>query len=328
MKAIVLLSGGLDSRLAMRLMLAQGIELHALHFRSVFTPEKDPAQGAVAVAERAGVPITVQDITEELLRLVQDPPHGVGAGVNPCIDCRIMQLRLARERMAELGASFLVTGEVLGQRPMSQTKGALPVIERAADVEGLVLRPLCARALEPSIPERRGWVDRDRLLDITGRQRTEQIELARRLGVTGYPNPAGGCRLTEPNFARRMRDLMDHGELGRDSVRLLRVGRHFRLSPRAKLVVGRDELENERLQTLAREGDLLLEATAFPGPTSLARGQLSEPLLHLAAAVTARYGKGLGERQVEVRVRGGRRCELTVVPARDEEIAPMRVGGR
>ena len=328
MKAVMLLSGGLDSRLAMRLMLGQGIELHALHFTSVFSAshEESASPGALArVAENWGVPMTVEDITDGLLRLVENPPHGAGSGVNPCIDCRIMQLRRARDLMGRTGARFVVTGEVLGQRPMSQRRGAMEVIEREADLAGLVVRPLTALALAPTIPETEGWIEREKLLGITGRRRAPQMELARELGVTDYPTPAGGCRLTEPGFARRARDLIAHDELCLENVLLLEVGRHLRLAPSAKLVVGRDKDENERIISLAHEGDCLLEAEGFRGPLSLGRGAFDEALLHLAARITARYGQGRGEPAVTVEVRGALSCRLAVAPARDAELERWRL---
>jgi tRNA U34 2-thiouridine synthase MnmA/TrmU len=325
MKAIVLLSGGLDSTLAMRLVLDQGVELHALHFTSVFSPGDDPSSGAVRVAEQYGIPLTIEDITEGLLGLLSGPAHGFGSGVNPCIDCRIMQLRRARVLMGKVGASFVVTGEVRGQRPMSQRLDALRLVEKAAGLEGLVLRPLSALALEPSIPEQEGWVDREGLKGFTGRQRTPQIALAEELGVTDYPNPAGGCRLTEPNFANRMRDLMTHGELSTENARLLAVGRHFRLAPGAKLVVGRMEMENDLIESMARNEDVLLEAQDFPGPISLVRGELCEDVLRTAARITARYGKGRGEPEVIVSIRGRESGSVTVAPATDDDIEALRV---
>jgi len=328
MKAVMLLSGGLDSRLAMRLMLEQGIELHVLHFTSVFSAshEESASQGALArVAEKWGVPMTVEDITDGLLRLVENPPHGAGSGVNPCIDCRIMQLRRARDLMGRTGARFVVTGEVLGQRPMSQRRGAMELIEREAGLEGLVVRPLTALALAATVPETEGWIDRGKLLGITGRRRVPQIELARELGITDYPTPAGGCRLTEPGFARRVRDLIAHDELCRENVLLLEVGRHFRLAPHARLVVGRDKDENERIGSLTREGDCLLEAQGFRGPLSLGRGAFDEALLHLAARITARYGQGRREPAVTVEVRGPLSCRLAVAPAEDAELEQYRV---
>ena len=324
----MLLSGGLDSQLAMRLILDQGIELYALHFTSLFSDPKeyDSSQNpAVRAAARLDVPITIEDMTEDLLRLVENPPHGFGSGVNPCIDCRVVQLRHARRNMDRCGGRFVVTGEVLGERPMSQRRGAMELIEREAGLQGLVVRPLSALALEATVPEKQGWVDRTKFKGITGRRRVPQMELAREFGITDYPTPAGGCRLTEPGFARRMRDLMRHGELSVDSVRLLGVGRHFRLAACAKLVVGRNEEENQRIESLALEEDLLLEARGFPGPLSLGRGAFDEGLLRLAAGITARYGQGRDEPLVIVAVSGALSQELAVAPADDRELEQWRI---
>jgi len=323
MKAIVMLSGGLDSVLALRLIVEQGVRAHALHFTTAFAAEGP--ERALKAAREAGVPLTVQDVTEGLLALVHSAPHGRGSGMNPCIDCRIMQLSRARELMPGLGARFVVTGEVLGERPMSQRRGAMEEIERKSGLPGLIVRPLCALALEPSIPEREGWVDRSRFKNITGRRRTPQIALAAELGVTDYPQPAGGCRLTEPNFARRIKDLVEHGGARMEDIALLCLGRHFRLSPGARLVVGRDEAENGRLEALASGGDLLLQGADVAGPTALLRGEPDEEVLRLAARITARYGKGRSEPRVRVLVSGGRNAELTVAPAEDAAIAPLRL---
>jgi len=327
-KAIVLLSGGLDSRLALKLMQRQGVELHVLHFGSVFYSGEDPqsgSPGALKFAAECGVPVTVQDITDEQLLLVKEAPHGRGSGMNPCIDCRIVQLRRARALMQEVGASFIVTGEVVGQRPMSQRRGLLEIIERAAGVTGLVVRPLCARAIEPSTPEKEGWVDREKMMDFAGRGRQRQIKLAEELGVTDYPAPAGGCRLTEPNFAARVRELLEHEGLSVPDVKLLALGRHFRLGPRARLVVGRKETENAGIEKLARPDDYLLEARDVAGPLSLARGEFSDERLYLAARITARYSDAKAEPQVVVDVRGRATRQLTVVPVTDDDTVSFRI---
>lgn len=328
MKAIALLSGGLDSQLAVKLLLNQGIEVHGLHFTSAFAAGSDE-DAEVRVAQQAAdqldIPLTIQDITDGLLELVEEPPHGRGGGMNPCIDCRIMQLRRARELMPEVGAQFIITGEVLGQRPMSQRKGAMEVIEREADVEGLLLRPLCARTMEPTLPEEKGWVDRDQLKAFTGRSRKPQIALASELGVTDYPDPAGGCRLTEPQYAQRVEDLYEHNELNLGNVRLLELGRHFRLSDDAKLVIGRNHEENVQIEDLARDSDYLLIARNFPGPTTLGRGDFTDAQLRFAARLTARYGKGREEKRVVVDVCRARYAEIEVEPASDEDMAKYRL---
>jgi tRNA-specific 2-thiouridylase len=214
-RAVLLLSGGLDSTLAARMMLDQGVELFALHFTSPFcTCTRASGSGcrsqAQTVAERMGIPIRTVSKGSEYIEIVRNPRHGRGSGENPCIDCRIFTLRKAREYMEQIGASFLVTGEVVGQRPMSQRSDAFRIIEKRSGCQGLVLRPLSAKHFEPTIAEREGWVDRESLLAISGRSRKEQIRLAQAWGVGDYPCPAGGCLLTEKTFSLKVRDLFDH----------------------------------------------------------------------------------------------------------------------
>jgi tRNA-specific 2-thiouridylase len=275
-KAVALLSGGLDSTLAVKLMLDQGIDLVALNFVTPFctctAKSRSCKSEAVRVARELGIPVRVRYKGMEYLKVVESPRHGRGRGLNPCVDCRIFMHRAAKELMAEEGASFLVTGEVLGQRPMSQRRDTLRIIERDSGTEGLVLRPLSARHFEPTLAEREGWVDRGRLLAIEGRSRKEQIRLAEELGVTDYPCPAGGCLLTDPDFAARLKDLFDH-KPGYDlaDVRLLRTGRHFRLHPGLKVVVGRDQMENDVLDRAAGPEDWLIHGLDFRGPTALCR---------------------------------------------------------
>ena len=292
-KALCLLSGGLDSTLAARIVLDLGVELEAVNFVTAFctcTPKTAGCAAAVSSARQLGIRVRSFDATEELLPIVRDPPHGYGTNLNPCIDCRILMFRRALGHMREIGARFLVTGEVLGGRPMSQRRDSMRTIERESGAEGLVLRPLSARLLEPSIPERNGWVDRDRMLSISGRSRKPQISLARKLGINDYPCPAGGCRLTDPGFAGRMRDLLDHeAALDVRSVRLLRWGRHFRLTPTCKVILGRNEEENDRLSALAEPEDAIAEPSTVPGPTALVVGELSGGEVELACAIAAAY---------------------------------------
>jgi tRNA U34 2-thiouridine synthase MnmA/TrmU len=304
MKAIALLSGGLDSTLAAKVMIEQGVELEALNFMTVFCTCTN--RGATCLAsqkavETLGIPLRVFNVTEEYLDVVKHPKHGYGKNMNPCIDCRIFMLKKAKTYMEESGAAFIVTGEVLGQRPMSQRKEAMHLIEREAGLEGFILRPLSAKGLPATVPEREGWVDREKLLNLSGRSRKPQIELADHFGIHDYPCPAGGCLLTDPGFAKRMKDLIIHvPNFSINDVHLLKLGRHFRLSHTVKLVVGRNEEENQKIQTFARERDILLKVTDFPGPLSLLRGKLKEGDIEKASAITAHYCKAKNLGRVEV----------------------------
>jgi tRNA-specific 2-thiouridylase len=304
MKAISLFSGGLDSILATRLLSEQGIEMEALHFRLVFVSGEDTKWSDAdsnMVEGILGARLKMWDVSEEFLKVVKHPKHGYGRNINPCIDCKIFMLKKAKEYMKTVGASFLVTGEVLGERPMSQGKNMMRHIEREADLDGLILRPLSAKLLPPSVPENEGWVDRERMLNIQGRSRRPQIELAQRYGIRDYPAPAGGCLLTVPAFAVRMKDLLAHQpDFSLNDVHLLKVGRHFRFSPRTKLIVGRREEENERIGSFSREGDLLIRVARHPGPLSLLRGKPEAGEIEKAAAITARYSKAKELKEVEV----------------------------
>jgi tRNA-specific 2-thiouridylase len=290
-KAIALLSGGLDSTLAVKLILDQGIEVEAMNFVTPFcTCNRQGRCEAQHVADQFGIPIKVIGVVEEFFQVVRKPRYGYGSGMNPCLDCRILMFSRARERMEELDAAFVFTGEVLGERPMSQRREAMRLIERESGLDGRLLRPLSAQLLPPTLPEKEGLVDRDQLLAIEGRSRKPQMALAEQYNINDYPCPAGGCRLTDPGFARRMRDLVRHKEgFDLNDVNLLKVGRHFRLSPEAKAVVGRNQEENRRILALAREGDILFEVQDWGSPVTLLRGQTSEREIQLAAAITVRY---------------------------------------
>jgi len=330
-KALCLLSGGLDSTLAARIVLDLGVELEAVNFVTVFctcTPKTAGCAAAVSSARQLGIRVRSFDATEQLLAVVRDPPHGYGTNLNPCIDCRILMFRRALELMREIGARFLVTGEVLGERPMSQRRDAMRTIERESGAEGLVLRPLSARLLEPSIPERNGWVDRERMLSISGRSRKPQISLAREFGINDYPCPAGGCRLTDPGFAGRMRDLLDHeAALDVRSARLLRWGRHFRLTPSCKVILGRNEEENGRLSALAKPEDTIAEPSTLPGPTALVVGEFSGGEVELACAIAAAYVTVReGAVAFEVRGRGTDHRTIRAEALPRERVESMRIG--
>jgi tRNA U34 2-thiouridine synthase MnmA/TrmU len=306
-KAIALISGGLDSILAARLVLEQGIRLIAVHFRIPFYSDRSGFHGdkpvfSGLVAQGLGTGLKVFDVKEEFLDILIDPAFGFGSSMNPCIDCKILMLKRARELMMKRGASFVVTGEVLGQRPMSQHRQAMNTVVRQAGLDGLVLRPLCAKLLEETLPERYGWVRREELLSINGRSRKAQLELAGSFGIKDYAQPSGGCLLTEPGFSRKLKDLITHGRLNMADVKLLKVGRHFRISRRAKLVIGRDQRENAALESLARRNDYLF----FPppdtaGPIGLARGVLDTKDIENACRITCRYCDLNGAASLKIR---------------------------
>lgn len=332
MKAIALLSGGLDSTLAAKVVLDLGIELEALNFLTVFctcTNRGETCLASQKAVSALGIPLNVLNVSEEYLHVVKNPKHGYGSNMNPCIDCRIFMMKRAKAYMEKIGASFIVTGEVLGERPMSQRRDSMRLIEKEAGLDGLILRPLSARLLPASIPEKEGWVDREKLLRVQGRSRKPQIQLADHYGIRDYPCPAGGCLLTDPGFAKRIRDLMHHhSDFTLNDVHLLKMGRHFRLSPRLKLVVGRNEEENQKIQTFSGEGDVLLRLSRFPGPLSLLRGEAGEREIEKAAAITARYSKAKDLKKVEVICKKAKEDgdrSLSVSPLSGKEIEELMI---
>lgn len=301
-RCVALLSGGLDSTLAVKMMKDMGVEVKALAIKTPFC-DFDCGKGCgfrvKEVADALGVELKTVYIGEEYIEMLKRPKYGYGSGMNPCIDCRAMMYKLAKEYMEECGADFIVTGEVLNQRPMSQNMRALRIIEREGNLEGKVLRPLSAKHLKPTEPEVKGLIRRDMLLGIKGRSRKVQMELARQLGLDA-PNAAGGCLLTDKQFARRVRDLLDHvSSPTLNDVELLKVGRHFRLDD-AKLVVGRNKDENELIQALMQDGDIMLEPKDVKGPKALLRysngkrGEEEEEVLALAASIVCRYSDADG----------------------------------
>ncbi len=329
-KALALLSGGLDSILAIKIMLEQGIEVEAINFLTIFCTctRKGCQHAATQAAETLKVPLKVFNITEEYLDIIKKPRHGYGSNMNPCIDCRIFILRKAKEYMKQCGASFIVTGEVLGERPMSQRKDAIALIEKEAGLKGLILRPLSAKLFEPTLPEKEGIVDREKLLDISGRSRKPQIALAKEFGIKDYPCPAGGCLLTDPSFAKRVKDLIEHDSLDMDNLRLLKVGRHFRLSKDAKLVVGREEEENKILEALAGPSDIIFKLKDHQGPLSVLRGKAGSDLISLAASIIAHHTKFRNEEGLRIdywQPPSANRTTISASPAKLEEIEQIRI---
>lgn len=329
MKAIALISGGLDSILAAKVIQGQGIEVLPLHFRIPFCHKAKDSSGQQAlVKDNLGLDLMSVDLEEEFLEVLKSPRYGFGSNMNPCIDCKILMLSKAKSLMQELGADFVVTGEVLGQRPMSQHKQALSIIPRRAGLEGLVVRPLCARVLSETIPEIKGWILREKLLNFNGRRRTPQFDLAKELQIKDYAWPSGGCLLTDPGFSRRLRELIEHKGMTAQGVGLLKLGRHFRLSPDAKLVVGRDEQEDNQLTGLAQAGDYIFMPPETAGSSALGRGNLSQSQIELSCRIIARYCDKPAGSRVKISFRLAQdKLEnvLEVLPLDEAALEKMRV---
>ena len=313
MKAICVFSGGLDSMLAAELIRAQGIDVLALFFETPFFTSHRARASALSM----NLPFKVVDITERHLEVVKHPKHGYGGNMNPCIDCHALMFRIAGEMLESEGASFIFSGEVMGQRPMSQNKKALRLVAAESGLEGLLLRPLSAKCLSPTIPEEKGWVQRDQLKGFQGRSRKPQMQMAIDLGLDDYPAPAGGCMLTERGFSRRLKDLLSSkSEVLVNQLETLKLGRHFRISASAKIVVGRDKRENERLRDLAEKEDVILNTVTVPGPTVLMSGSLLTEAIDLAAGITLSYSDAQEGEIQEVRIMGPgiNRVASTTVP--------------
>lgn len=285
-RGISLLSGGLDSQLAVRILQRAGADVEGVTFATPFF-SPDAARKA---AEALGIRLHVVDFTADELALIENPPHGFGGAMNPCIDCHATMIRRAGELMASLGYDFVATGEVLGQRPMSQNRQSLGIVEKASGMTGRLVRPLCARLLDPTIPETEGRLDRSKLLDISGRCRERQIALAAEFGIVDYPSPAGGCKLTEEGFGRKLRDLRDHeGLKDRRLVELLLIARRFRLPGGSSVALGRDKNENAALK--AAGIGVLIAPSNCPGPTALIPDVKSDDDIRLAAELVAAYSR-------------------------------------
>lgn len=301
-KAAVLLSGGLDSILAVCLLKDQGIHVEAVAFESPFFGT-DKARAAAAQLE---IPLHELDFTADIIGLLKNPPHGFGSCMNPCVDCHAAMLKRAGDFMTEKGFHFLATGEVLNERPMSQNRDALGVVAKCSGYAEVILRPLSALLLPETKPEREGWVDRQRLLALEGRGRKPQMKLAQYYGIVSYPSPAGGCHLTEPHFTTRLRDLRaNEGLDDLNNVRLLKVGRHFRLAPGVKLVVGRNQADNEAIESMVQPGQVLLAVEDIPGPSAILAGDASDDRVLFAAEACASYADANPGARIKVSVSSG-----------------------
>ena len=288
-KAVALLSGGLDSHLAIKIMQRQGIEVEAVNFKSTFSCCKDDAG---AVARQLGVKLTILSLGDDYLQLIRNPKFGWGRSVNPCMDCRIYMFKIAKKFMEQIGASFIVSGEVLGQRPKSQMMEALKTIPREAGIEDLLLRPLSAELLEPTLPEREGIVDREKLYDIQGRSRHPLHVLAREFGIGDIPTPSNGCILTDENYGNRVKDHLTHaaGQSFWD-YESFKVGRHYRLDDAHKVIVGRNQIENETLAHLHDEKTTYFEPENFTGPSALLIGSLEKQWISKIGNLILGYSK-------------------------------------
>jgi len=286
MKALCVFSGGLDSMLAASLIRAQDISVLALFFETPFFTSSKARESAQSI----DLPFKVVNITKRHLEIVRRPKYGYGGNMNPCIDCHALMFRIAGEMLEKEEASFVVSGEVLAQRPMSQNKKSLSLINAESELGGLLLRPLSAKHLPLTIPEEKEWVKRELLMDFQGRSRKPQMDLAVRLNIEKYPSPAGGCLLTDKAFSQRLKDLFSsQNDLDPGEIELLKLGRHFRIASNTKLVVGRNKRENEEIRALSGDRNLILTSDSGPGPTVLMSGDLSQELIELAAAITIAY---------------------------------------
>ena len=292
-KSVILFSGGLDSTLVIRILQLQGIEVEAINFRTPFGCCQEPTR---QIADELGVKVTYLNLNDEYLRVIEKPKYNYGRGVNPCVDCRIHMFQIGKRFMDEIGAKFIASGEVVGQRPNSQRKDCLQNIEKNSELEDLILRPLSARILPPTLPERMGWIDREKLYGFSGRGRKKLIELGQNLGLKTFPTPSAGCLLTDKNYAQRVRDMWKNTLEKNHSLQnyeILKLGRHFRVRDNVKIIVGKNEKDNQRLEKLAQEGMTYLVAENFAGPSVLVTSELTSNALEDIQGIMLFYSRNL-----------------------------------
>lgn len=332
-RAVALFSGGLDSALAILLLLKQDVDVTGLtfmtHFGCDLSDRSSCGSDPYPTADKFGFKVKLMHLGQKFVDIVEKPKFGRGAHMNPCLDCRVLMLNEAKTLMEMTNADLVVTGEVLGQRPFSQQRDKMNLVMRETGLRGKLLRPLSAKLLEPTDAEQSGLIDRDKLEGISGRSRKRQMELARTFGLDDYPNPGGGCLLTDTAYSSRLRDLLTHSEhLAFDDLNLLRVGRHFRLDAMTKVIVGRDEQDNDQINGFRRDYHFLLEAVDVGSPLTLLIGTPSAENLDRAAAITARYSSARSEPRVRVIstcLSDNNETEHQVAPAKDELIATLTI---
>lgn len=334
-KAVALISGGLDSTLAVKIIQQQGIHVEGINFFTGFCveghthairnqdKEKNKRNNALWAAEQLGIKLHIIDVIEEYKDVLINPKHGYGTNMNPCLDCKVFMIRKAKQWMEENNFDFIITGEVIGQRPMSQTKFKLPLVAKESGAEDFIVRPLCAKNLEPTLPEREGWLDREKLLSITGRSRKPQFALAKQFGIEDFAQPAGGCCfLTDKFYSAKLVDLWQaqgHKNYEFDDIMLLKVGRHLRPAPNFKLIIARDEGEGRFMHGYRKEF-ITVMTTSHKGSYALIDGTPTAQDLELAAQIVARYGQGRNEESVTMTIseKNGQQIDLIVCPFRDE----------
>lgn len=329
-KVVALLSGGLDSQLAVRMMQKQGFDVSAVAIKTPFC-DFDCGRGCgFEIRERAddlGVNLKTVYLGDEYIKMLKNPKHGYGAGFNPCVDCRTMMFEAAKKHMEEIGAEFIISGEVLGQRPMSQHKPSLEMIEKDSGLKGKILRPLSGGLLPPIDAEKDGLIKREDLGMIKGRSRKIQLQMAKEYGIENPPNAGGGCLLTDPAFGLRAKDLFEHVEEPTiNDIDLLKIGRHFRLDKNSKLIVGRNKDENEIIKSLALPTDILLMARDYMTPVSILRGKTNQEYVKFGAAVTLRYSDAPKEEESYVSIiKNIEKTDLISNSAKEDEFIKFRI---
>jgi len=329
-KVVALLSGGLDSQLAVKMMQSQGFEVSAVAIKTPFC-DFDCGRGCgFEIRERAdtlGVNLKTVYLGDEYIEMLKNPKHGFGSGMNPCIDCRSMMFKAAKKHMDEIGADFIISGEVLGQRPMSQHGPALKTIEKESELEGYIVRPLSGALLPKTIPEENGLIKRENLGMIRGRTRRMQLQMAQEYGIENPPNAGGGCLLTDPAFAIRAKDLFAHTDNPTtNDIDLLKIGRHFRLDKTTKLIVGRNQDENNMIKALALPNDIVFYAKDHVGPNTLLRGDNVENYKQITAAITLRYSDAPKETPGIIIVeKANTKSEISITRAEESEYLQYRI---